>query len=66
MSIASPSTDDDDSEHLNHDSSLLPWVPLNILRRTNWLYRVDASRIHDMRDMHNLWEICNLFERYAT
>ena len=66
MSIDSSSTDDDDNEDLNHDSSLLQWVPRTILRRTNWLYRVDALRNHDLREMHNIWEICNLFERYAT
>ena len=29
----------------------LHWNPCNIFRRTNWLYRVDSLRIHDMREM---------------
>ena len=66
MPIDSSSSEDDESEHFNHDSSLLSWVPRNILRRTNWLYCVDALIIHDIREMHNLWEICNLLKRYAT
>ena len=45
------SEEDDDSEHLNHNSVQSMWVPRNILRRTNWLYHVDALRIHDMREM---------------
>ena len=66
MSVDSSSTDDDDSEHFNDDYSQISWLPRDLLRRTNWLYRVDALRIHDMREMYQLWDICNLFERYAT
>ena len=66
MSIDSSSTDDDDSEQSNEDLSQISWLPRDLLRRTNWLYRVDALRIHDMREMYQLWDICNLFERYAT
>ena len=60
------SEEDDDSEHLNHSSVQSMWVPRNILRRTNWLYRVDALRNHDMREMRMLWDVCSLCERYAT
>ena len=66
MSNELSSSEDDDSDAINHDYSQLSWMPRDILRRTNWLYRVDALRIHDLREMHNLWEICNLFEKYAT
>ena len=66
MSDELSSSDDDNSEVFNNDYSQLSWVPRDILRRTNWLYRVDALRIHDLREMHNLWEICNLFEKYAS
>ena len=60
------SEEDDDSEHLNHNSVILPWILRNILRRTNWLYYVDALRIHEMREMQILWEVCSVCERYAT
>ena len=33
---------------------------------TNWLYRVDALRIHDTREMQMSWDVCSLCERYAT
>ena len=66
MSDELSSSDEDDSEVFNNDYSQLSWVPRDVLRRTNWLYRVDALRIHDLREMHNLWEICNLFEKYAS
>ena len=66
MSDELSSSDEDDSEVFNNDYSQLSWVPRDVLRRTNWLYRVDALRIHDLREMHNLWEMCNLFEKYAS
>ena len=30
------------------------WYPHDLLRRTNWLHRVDALRIHDIREMRLL------------
>ena len=41
------------------------WFPRAILRRTNWLYRVDGLRIHDIREMNTLWELTYLFRGYA-
>ena len=66
MSIDSSSTEDDDSEYFNHDSAQLSWLPRDILRRKDWLYRVDALRIHNMHEMNNLWEISTLFEIYVN
>ena len=65
-SESTSSEEEDDSEHVDHNSTLLLWVPRNILRRTNWLYRVNTLRIHDMREMQILWEVCSLCKRYAT
>ena len=36
------------------------------MRRTNWLYRMDSLRNHDVREMSLLWEIAELFQDYAT
>ena len=48
------------------------WHPRAILRRTNWLHRIDALRVHDMREMDLLWEVarmcleqCNIFVLWA-
>ena len=47
-----PSSDDDDS---NSSSSVSDdwnrWLPRRNLRETNWIYRVDALRPHDNREM---------------
>ena len=51
---------DDIERHVN------TWYPRNILRRTNWLYRVDALRPHDIQEMDNLWELCELLKDDAT
>ena len=42
------------------------WYPREVLRRTNWFYRVDALRPHDIREMNILWELCGLLKNYAT
>ena len=41
------------------------WLPRNILRRTNWLYRVDALRNHNIREMSVLWEVSVLCLEYC-
>ena len=41
------------------------WYPRDILSRTNWLYRVDALRNRDIRDMRVLSDLFLLFRRYA-
>lgn len=43
------------------EENLRNWFPRNIIRRTNWLYRIDALRNHDIREMNLLWEILSLF-----
>ena len=50
-----------DSSIDNVEQGLHSWYPRDILRRTNWLYRVDALRPHDMREMSVLWELTELF-----
>ena len=46
--------------------NLTQWYPRDILQRTNWLYRMDSLRNHDVREMSLLWEIAELFQDYAT
>ena len=54
----------EDIENVKRDIRL--WFPRNILRRTNWLYRVDALRNHDIREMNILWEVASLFLQYSN
>ena len=66
--MSSESSDDDVSEEANNDESDLgnQWIPRDILRRTNWLYRIDALRNHDIREMQMIWDLTELCEGYAT
>lgn len=48
------------------ESELESWRPRDILRRTNWLYRVDALRNYDIREMSVLWKLTELYRDYAT
>ena len=58
---------DDLSESIESiTDNLTQWYPRDILRRTNWLYRMDSLRNHDVREMSLLWEITELFQDYAT
>ena len=36
------------------------------MRCTNWLYRVDALRNHDIREMELLWEVALLCLEYCN
>ena len=40
------------------------WYPRHILSRTNWLYRVDALRNHDLREMTDLWVVSEFCLKY--
>ena len=42
------------------------WYPRQILRRTNWLYRVDSLRIYDTREMGVLWYLSQQYLEFAT
>ena len=42
------------------------WLPRDILRRTNWLYRVNVLRPHDHRESAFIWELVTIFRAYAT
>ena len=70
--------DDDDDEppdipDLNElDGYVRNWLPRNMMNRTNWLHRVDALRVHDIREMNVIWEVaemclehCNQFVLWA-
>ena len=54
-------------ENINHhdiddeDHPFQRWYPRDILARTNWLYRVDALRPHDRREMTVIAELTILF-----
>ena len=39
------------------ESVFREWFPRDIIRRTNWLYRVDALCIHDIREMNVIAEL---------
>ena len=41
------------------------WLPRAALRRTNWLYRVDALRPRDYRDMSCVYDAINMCQSYA-
>jgi len=42
------------------DDMVRRWHPRRILRRTNWLHRIDALRVHDIREMNILWEVASI------
>ena len=50
----------------NIENGLNSWYPCGILRRTNWPYRVDALRNHNIREIQILWELADIFEGYVT
>ena len=56
---------DSDTSIENIEENIASWYPRDILRRTNWLYRVDALRPHDIREMCIMWELAELFQGYA-
>ena len=54
-----------DNELQPDDRPLRHWFPRAILSRTNWLYRVDALRPHDIRELSILGELVILYRDYA-
>ena len=44
----------------NIESGLNSWYPCDILRCSNFLYRVYALRNHNMREMQIIWEVVSL------
>ena len=59
------SYNDDESSVEETENELNNWYPRDVLRRTNWMYRVDALRPHDIREMSSLWELCVIYKDYA-
>ena len=71
ISIETDMSDEEQQEqqqqqHQQDPSPFRDWYPRDILRRTNWLYRIDALRPHDRREMQVLWDLTWLFQEYAT
>ena len=54
-----------DSSISDVENQIDRWYLRNILSRTNWLYRVDALRSHDVHEINILRELCQLFQGYA-
>ena len=54
------------SDVMGDSDSINRWYPRDILRRTNWLYRVDSLRNHDIREMSALWEVASLCLEYSN
>ena len=48
------------------EETVRTWHPRSVLRRTNWLYRVDALRPNDVLYLNVLWETIELLRDYAT
>ena len=48
------------------ESELETRRPRDVSRRTNWLYRVDALRNYDRREMSVIWELTELCRGYNT
>ena len=59
-------SEDEDSSVDDIEHRINNWYPRDVLRRTNWLYRVDALRPHDLREMDIIWELCELMQEYAS
>ena len=47
-------------------SGLNSWHPCDVLRCTNWIYRIDALHNDNMREIQFIWKVAALFEGYAT
>ena len=50
----------------NVENSIRWWYPRDILMRTNWLYRIDALRPYDRREMRLFFELASMFLEYCT
>ena len=48
------------------DDMIRRWHPRAILRRTNWLHRIDALRVHDIREMNILWEVVSICLKHCN
>ena len=47
------------------EEAITTWYPRDVLRRTNWLYWIDALRNHDIREMQLLWDLTDVLKSYA-
>ena len=62
--IVTSESSDDESHTVHLRDDIL--FPREVLSRTNWLYRVDALRVHDKREMKQLWELTLLLLQYLA
>ena len=56
--------DCNDSNSMNENSNNIHQDVLysrEVLSRTNWLYRIGALRVHDMREMDRMLEMSNSY-----
>ena len=56
---------DADSHLSDIEDTANQWRPRDFLRRTNWLYRVDALRLRDIREMRTFTELFYLCQHHA-
>ena len=54
--------DDEQQSQIPHELLL----PRDVLSRTNWLYRVDALRVHDLREMEISYYLANFYLGYIS
>ena len=56
-----------ESDQNNNDDEEMNtiWLPRQVQNRTNWLYRIDALRPHDIREMNIIWELVCILKDYA-
>ena len=54
-----------DQNNRDEDDMSSIWLPRQVQNRTNWLYRMDALRPHDINEMNILWELVCVFKDYA-
>ena len=55
-----------DEHTIDHiERSVSSWYPWAVLRRTNWLYRVDALRPADVHHLTLLWDHVVIMREYA-
>ena len=63
--------DNDDTDFADNQHSCYPpmeeiILSRNVLSKTNWLYRVDELRVHDIREMDVLLQLSNLYLDYQS
>ena len=55
----------DENNSNANDNNLSLWYPRSTIRRTNWLYRTDALRVSDLREITLAWELFSSHTDYV-